>query len=199
MVNVVDLFCVVILSLKSDVLHKSGLKMYLMYLQKATELSGGCEKYLPLQSCPHKKVNIYSHFCLIIYFINCFVLKWRGVEVAKANPHCRLGSTAEKISHQDKPCVSKKVDRFSRYPDSLLPLLPETLAPVAKITLGSKTIPKDMQSESNCEEMAPTEAPLYQFHWHSLTNQVFFLLVVCSSGRFKPFICKKHWMFSSPR
>lgn len=112
--------------------------------------------------------------------------------MAKANPHCRLGSTAEKISHQDKPCVSKKVDRFSRYPDSLLPLLPETLAPVAKITLGSKTIPKDMQSESNCEEMAPTEAPLYQFHWHSLTNQVFFLLVVCSSGRFKPFICKKH-------
>lgn len=91
MVNVVDLFCVVILSLKSDVLHKSGLKMYLMYLQKATELSGGCEKYLPLQSCPHKKVNIYSHFCLIIYFINCFVFKMTRSGGGKGQPSLSVG------------------------------------------------------------------------------------------------------------
>lgn len=80
MVNVVQLFHVAILSLKSDILHKAGLEMYLMYLQKATELSGGCEKYLPLQSRPHKKVNVYSCCCFIIYFISCLLLneeEWR--------------------------------------------------------------------------------------------------------------------------
>lgn len=122
-------------------------------------------------------------------------LKWGEVEVIEGQPSLwLLGSSAEKISRQDKPRASKNVDRFSSYPDNLLPsgslspwitLLPEAPAAVTKIMLGSKTVTEDVSlfvvSAGNCEEMIHTEAPLYQFHWHGLEiNELESLLPACS-------------------
>ena len=117
------------------------------------------------------------------------------MEVIEGQPSLwLLGSTAEKISHQDKPRASKNVDKFSRHPDNLLPsgslspwitLLPETAAAVTKIMLGFKMITEDVSlfvvSAGNCEEMIHAEAPLYQFHWHGLEiDELESLLPACS-------------------
>lgn len=116
------------------------------------------------------------------------------MEVVEDQPSlCLLSSAAEKISHQDKPHASKNVDRFSRYRDNLLPsgscspwitLLPEPAAAVAKIMLGSKTMPEDIflfvVSAGSCEEMVHTEAALYLFHWRGLEIDELESLPACS-------------------